>query len=504
MRQQVPRSPTRRGMARASVVALERRALVIEMCWRILFWIVPLLLLTVRPGWSQETSEDPAAPAQEVQVAQEAPAAEEISAETLVEGPAEPPIVERMEFPEYGTAIEPGALLSLSDRFSLTVEERPLGEVLAVLAQHYRVNFIVGQGLRNRTVSLYLHEVGLDDSINGLLEAVDLTYKRIPESNLFIIKERGAEPANLMTKAIRLQYLDLEAAGPDRGEPASLLASWNGELPSDRDPTALDARITSTARLVAVVENVLSEHGSVVAEVASNSLVVTDLPERVAEAEQMIARLDVAVIVLIDVEIVGSDSGALARMDAILGAMDGEFGRSLELTAEGPPAGQLFTAESETFDIMMQALQAEATSRLRSQRRKLLTLNSQATTTAVTTEPAVAVERSLDVAGELSTLMGGGESEFELEMTPEVNGDGSIAVDLQVVSRRGDARMQASVTIDPGHTLLVSGFLPSAEASVADGLTLASVPEPQQAAGQRELMILVTPQVVPSSWMRAN
>jgi len=52
--------------------------------------------------------------------------------------------------------------------------------------------------------------------------------------------------------------------------------------------------------------------------------------------------------------------------------------------------------------------------------------------------------------------------------------------------------------------LLVSGFLPAPEAEVADGLTLASVPEPQQMAGQRELMILVTPQVVPSSWMRAN
>src|SRR5208282_2756085 len=78
----------------------------------------------------------------------------------------------------------------LDVRVSIRVRDASLATFLEIISNQAKINFIMTEGLKNRTVTAFLQNVSVRDALQILLEIKGLTYQQIGRSNSYIIRER--------------------------------------------------------------------------------------------------------------------------------------------------------------------------------------------------------------------------------------------------------------------------------------------------------------------------
>ncbi|MBI3321677.1 MAG: TonB C-terminal domain-containing protein [Candidatus Omnitrophica bacterium] len=147
-----------------------------------------------------------------------------------------------------------------SQRISLDLKGVDILDVLKLLSQKSGLNFIAGRNVSGR-VTIFVNEVDVWEAFGLIVAANDLAYER-----------RGDIVTVMMARDYELIY---------------------GEKFQDRTRSAVHSiRYAKVVQVAAVLNQLKSSVGRVVADEATNTLVLTDIPARLHEMEELLQQLD--------------------------------------------------------------------------------------------------------------------------------------------------------------------------------------------------------------------
>jgi len=245
----------------------------------------------------------------------------------------------------------------LDKMVSVRLKGAPLATFLQTISAQSNVNFIITEGLENRTVTVFLQKVTVREALQVLLELKGLTYQQVGHSNTYIVMPRSKTIPNLITRIYALSYIPLIPIESIQAEQASITpgASGGGMMGSSMGGQSGGSSMsggssnlgnTSTASegcsgsskgqggqqqsanipILGIICSVLSPAGHVEVDPRTNSLIVTDIPEVFPQIDQIISALDKKTRqVMIEAQIVEIDSDKENDLGVSWGGSNGEL-----------------------------------------------------------------------------------------------------------------------------------------------------------------------------------
>jgi type IV pilus assembly protein PilQ len=194
---------------------------------------------------------------------------------------------------------------SLSPVISMDFQDADLKDVLKVFSQQADLNFIASENVKDRKVTLYLDKVSVEDALNTIMSANNLTYEQKRNSKIFVVKEWGRPEVETITKIFPLQHARVKGC----------------ELTAEGEKRKAPKRV----RIKEAIAKLLTKHGQVIENSRTNSLIVTDIPTQFPRIEETIEELDKRVLqVMIEVEIIEASVEAVDKLGIEWGMADAE------------------------------------------------------------------------------------------------------------------------------------------------------------------------------------
>ncbi|NQT95899.1 MAG: hypothetical protein HQ572_05555 [Candidatus Omnitrophica bacterium] len=381
---------------------------------------------------------------------------------------------------------------------SMDFQEAALKDVLKVFSQQAGLNFVATTTIESKQITLYLDGVTVQDALNSIMEANNLTYDQAEGSNVFVVKESGRAKINLITKVYTLGFARLS------------------ETSNEGSGT------TQVSDIKSILENLLSKGedggtlGSIVVDKRTNSIIVTSIPDDFVAIEETIKKLDaITPQALIEAEIVEIQTSSLKRLGLEWGGTDGTFvrfsgptrithfpfirnknpfGRSLigdvaststesessggttETTTEAAQSSTLGTLSLSEFSIVLKALETMGEARYLAKPR-IMALNNETAEINITADTTIGVTKtSVTDTGEVIEEAERTETGVSLKVTPTINSQGYITMTLEPSVSRAvqsplftnfadPAKRSAKTTImvRDGQTIAIGGLLKTDE-----------------------------------------
>ena len=419
-----------------------------------------------------------------------------------------------------------------SKKISMDFKKAQLNDVLKIFSQQSGLNFIAAQDVTSKEVTLYLDKVPVEEALERILSANNLTYEIQPGSDIFLVKPVKKPALDLITRVYPLQYATVSSSKllqtiSIEGGSSSSGSTGNGIIPA--------------------LKAVISESGKIIEDPRTNSLVITDIPSQFPLIEQTIARLDVPVPqILIEVE--------MLDISKTTGDQIGIKYGSTPLTFRGGQRDHLypwnqneilqakrfeFTATNEFRVGTIDASGLQATLQfIRSQsdtknlaRPRILTLNNETAEIKIATNEAIGLSQNTTSSAANSTAISGAErvkTGVFLNVTPQANletGEITIAIAPRVIQARTGATFGTQTFKDPeergtksilivksGETIILGGLLRTdTENTVVKITILGDIPfiggafrHRDKSNKDRELIIFITPHIVSPSTLAAT
>lgn len=155
-------------------------------------------------------------------------------------------------------------------RISMDFVNANLKDVLKIFCQQSGLNFIAGENVELRPITLYLNNVSVDDALNSIVTANGLAYERAPGSNVFIVRRTAEPEIKLETKIYKLKHAFVD----------------------DKSITGIDNTKEIIKGVKEVIQKILTPNGDLSVDTRTNSLIVTDIPSRFELIEKSIKDLD--------------------------------------------------------------------------------------------------------------------------------------------------------------------------------------------------------------------
>ena len=425
---------------------------------------------------------------------------------------------------------------------SMDFQDANLKDVVKIFSIQSGLNFIASEAVQDRKITLYLDKVPIKETMDKLFKANNLTYELDEEAKIFIVKDWGKPQIDTITKVFYLKYASVSSSsikeemsnqissagttsgGGSTGSSTSESGKWTSEK---------DVGITN-----AVKKN-LSAQGSVIEDYRTNSLIVTDIPNRMPVIEKLIASLDVpAPQVMLEVEMLDVNKEATDK----IGIKFGQTPLTFKLT--GAKRGTDFPFSSTTlpyasakqmapgsmdfstlYQVTLDFLRTQTDTKFLA-RPRLLTLNNETAEIKITTQEAVG--EKLSISGQTGAQTTTTEAEryetgVSLRITPQINMDtgeitmfivpavaeataSSISSSSHVTFWNPEIRTTKSIVrVKDGETVVVGGLIRNKKTQTITKLPiLGDLPllgglfrhksiDPDK---ERELIIFITPHIV--------
>jgi len=206
---------------------------------------------------------------------------------------------------------------------TMDVTEAYLEDVLKLFSKQSGINFVASEEVRDKTVTTYLDNVPVQAALETILKANKLVLKPVEGVNLYLVTELAGPKVVTTTKVYQLKYARVT---PTAGEIATAFGLGGSLITTtftsstggtSAASSAISAGTTAPQGVgfVNVIRSLLTEHGSVVTDPRTNSIIVTDIPERFPIIDETIARLDVKPVQLfIEAEILEVTLDTLRRI----------------------------------------------------------------------------------------------------------------------------------------------------------------------------------------------
>jgi len=404
----------------------------------------------------------------------------------------------------------------LAPVISMDFQDANLKDILKVFSQQAQLNFVASENIKDRKVTLYLDKVSVEDALNTIMTANNLTYEQDRDSSIFIVKEWGRPEVETTTKIFPLQYARVKGY----------------ELTTSESTT-------SKTSLKEVIEKLLSTHGKIVEDSRTNSLIVVDVPTQFEVIERAIEELDIKLPqVMIEAEVIETTVNALEKLGIQWGtSADGNlvsaFGSARsamfpftkpqgmgKVGADGAPVS-LYTGYISANNLggTLSMLKSDSNTRILA-RPKILTLNNEAAEIKITSETAVAsLTQTVSGEGTATTTTSAErvETGISLKVTPQINKKGEITMGIEpsVISTTASTffsefvdpqtrSAKTTVTIPSEQTIVIGGLINTEETK-----TLRKVPwfgdvpilgnlfrKKNDTGVDKELIIFITPHLI--------
>jgi len=427
-------------------------------------------------------------------------------------------------------------------KISMDFRDASLKDILRIFSEQAGLNFIASQGIEDRTVTLFLDEVPLNDALKKIMAANNLTYELEAGSNVFIVRETGKPDLELITRVYPLRYARLKSSklskrikeGPSAGSGLDAEAAANASASDDKE---------EEVGIEAAVRNVLTERGKLLPDDRTNSLVVTDIAGNFDVIEKVIRILDAPVpqvmieVEMLDVSKLTMDELGVDMTSSILtlrgGAKDTRFPNffadsvpihenalsSFE-DADTAPAYQYGKLSAESFVATLDFLRTDTSTKFLA-RPRILTMSNETAEIKISTNEAIGQQTVVDQeSGTKTTSAERFETGVLLKVTPQVDpevGHVTLFIEPTVVESRTGATFAGVTYKDPeirsavaalmvkdGETIVVGGLIRTRYQKVEKKMPiLGDIPiigmmfrHKDESEEERELLVFITPRIV--------
>jgi type IV pilus assembly protein PilQ len=417
---------------------------------------------------------------------------------------------------------------------SMDFKDASLKDILKIFSIQSGLNFIANQSLQNRTVTLYLDKVPIREAIDELFKANNLSYELDKKASIILVKDWGTEPVETITRVFYLKYATVSS---------SLLMTEKG---SGSAAGSSAATSTVTSSIANVITKLISGNGSVIEDARTNSLIITDIPSKMAVIARTITALDVAVPqVMLEVEMLDVSKNAVDKIGLKFDQSPLTLNTSLVLATIGTkfPFGHVNggkgsvlsgsfnpTSSASAYKIQFDFLKTLTDTKFLA-RPKLLTLNNETAEISITKDEVVGRQDST-VSGTVTTtsttwirstdltLTKEGTGIF-LRVTPQINLEtnevtmvikpkSSVTTPsaLAGASNQADAEVRSTksvVKVKDGETVVLGGLIHTEKTVAITKLPiLGDIPflkvlfrnKSQSPGLERELLVFITPHII--------
>ncbi|MCK5014140.1 MAG: secretin and TonB N-terminal domain-containing protein [Candidatus Omnitrophica bacterium] len=415
-----------------------------------------------------------------------------------------------------------------------------LNAVLKMFSQQSELNFIAATDVAAMKVNLYLDQVPVEEALERILSANNLTYEIDPGSNIFIVKEMKVSDKQLMTRVYPLKH----ATVPSSKLNTTLSAGCGDkEGASGSEETSLDSM-----GILGAITSVLTKNGSAIEDTRTNSIIVSDIPSQFPLIEQTIARLDVRIPqILIETEMLDITKSTADLLGAKFGNTPIAFAgperdtifpldqnRAIrDLPKSGNQGFEFDEAEYRVgtlsmsgLSITLQFLRTKKDTRNLA-RPRILTLNNDTAEIFISTDEAIGLSSSTTSSEGTSTSIAEAErvqTGVFLKVTPQANihtKEITMAIEPKVIQAKTggtfglgslsqtfkDPELRGSksiLRIKDGDTIVLGGLLRTDSDEIKTRVpVLARIPvlggafrHKDKTESQRELIIFITPHIV--------
>ncbi|MBN1793863.1 MAG: hypothetical protein JW844_02745 [Candidatus Omnitrophica bacterium] len=426
----------------------------------------------------------------------------------------------------------------LEARITMDLKDASLKDVLKIFSQQSGLNFIAAETVEDKRITLYLEDVSVQDALDNITQANDLSYTKIEESNIFIVKPVFKPKVDTVTRIYTLKYARVSTslleksasslASTATGQVGSLTATSGGGGGGGGTSTGIDK----------VVEKLLSADGKLIVDQRTNSLIITDIEARFQVIEQVICELDVPTPqIIIEAEILETTTNTLEKIGLKWGPDSGQFfsvsaaSRSTiypfgdffmdqGMTKYGEEAGRKSTAGTISplgFSMIMEFLENDSETKILA-RPRLLTLNNESAIIKLTTDAAIGTQAttSTETAAIIATTAERAEVGISLVVTPQINDrgfitmvvepaiSGSVAADIPGFYDKTVRGASTVVRVKDGNTAVFAGLITKEQTTTERRVpVLSKVPVIGRAfrnnsdtVEDKELVIFITPHIV--------
>jgi len=418
---------------------------------------------------------------------------------------------------------------------SIDVTEAYLEDVLKLLSKQSGLSFVASEDVANKKVTLYLDKVPTDAALRTILEANHLVLKKQDaRSNLYIITASGSPKTHTITKVFRLKYarvvpsageisstfgltgslitqtLGSATGGTGGGTPSlggtsggGASSSFGGGVSGVGGGSSIGGiggglgtsigTSTGNTGLMAIIRSLLTEHGSVVADPRTNSIIVTDVPERFPVIEETVSKLDVKPAqIYLEAEVLEVNLETLRRLGIEFGDSTGTIGHyTLPIRSSFfPYAKSLLRGSTGTFtrgtvsfsdaNIVFKLLATEQDVKFLA-RPRMVTLSNEVAEIRIVSEPVTGLtSTSQTQTGTVTQTVERTTVGTILRVTPMVNDDRYITMVIEPEVSKVSQSSSFSSFLDPsrrlarttvmvpnGGTAMVAGLISSENTKLA-------------------------------------
>ena len=192
-------------------------------------------------------------------------------------------------------------------KISMDFEEALLKDVLKAFSKQTGANFVASNLIEEKTITIFLSNVTMEEALMTILSANDLTYET-QENNIYVIKPAGTDAITKITRVYSLNYIQVYNMPDAISSSASMDTTMGGG--SLRGETGTDKK-----SILEIISTLLSPYGKIITEQRTNSIIITDVPEVFKQIEETLAQLDVEPIqILIQAEIIETTTSAIKNI----------------------------------------------------------------------------------------------------------------------------------------------------------------------------------------------
>ncbi len=425
----------------------------------------------------------------------------------------------------------PFILPQYSKRISLDFKDANLKDVLKVFSRQIGANFVLDSSIKETTVTVYLDNTPVEEALQRILTANELTYQYIQESNIFIVSPKDTTKKTT-TRIYPLKYATVPSS--------KLNSTITIDGATGGAPVASGSSAGSSSGLIASIQASMSKDGKIAEDPRTNSLIITDEEEYFSQIEKVLSKLDMPVPqVLIEVKMLDVSKTAADALGVNYG--DGKFftvkGGSVDtffpfsqktiLDKGGEREFRAGSVGSSEFTAVVNFLESRSDTQSLA-RPRILTLDNQTAQIKISTKETIGVE----IQQTDSTSSGGGlstetaeraDTGIILTVTPQINlltNEITMAVSPKVIVATSSTIVNKSTNspykdpeersaniilkVKAGETIMLGGLLRKSKTATESKVpVLGSIPflgrlfRYNTADGnERELVIFITPYIL--------
>lgn len=399
----------------------------------------------------------------------------------------------------------------LKQKVYMDFQDVGLNEVLKLFSQQSGLNFIAAEEVKQRNLTLYLSGVTVEEALNAIMKANNLTYEAIGDK-VFIVKESKRPKIDTVTRVFNIDY-------------AQLVSYKEGEEQEQ------------TSGIKAVIEKLLTEYGKVMIDSRTNSLIVTEIPDQMPLIEEMILALDTKTQqVLIDAQIIETNPSTAKRLGYVWGeqmfsyvgpstSTKVPFFRNRYLRDSGSKTASFGTLTMSQFSIVQHMIEDLQDIKYLA-RPKVLTVNNKQAEITISADQAVGISStSVSSTGQTTQEAERLEVGVSLKVTPQINKDNYITMIIEpTVSRavqspffsqfvdRHSRSTKTNVMIRNGETIVISGLIQEDDRKTTTRIPfLGAIPVlghlfryDNKSKSRTELIVFLTPHILKTDVLTAE